>query len=71
MQVFFSSREQARKAGFGVMFDNGKEAEKGKRFARSVEAKASKHQCTDTTPFCHSANFDRIVPVFVRGKNKL
>jgi len=63
MQVFFSSREQARKAGFGVMCDNGKEANKGERFARSIEAKASQRQCTDA--------LGRIVPVFVRGKNKL
>jgi hypothetical protein len=37
MKVFFSSREQARKAGFGVMCDNGVNAEKGKRFAREVK----------------------------------
>ena len=67
MQVFFSSREQARKAGFGVMCDNGKEAEKGQRFARSIEA----HKTTNNTLVCHSPTFERIVPVFVRGKNKL
>lgn len=67
MKVFFPSREEARKAGFGVMCDNGKEAEHGKRFARQIEA----HKTNNNTLVCHSANFDRVVPVFVRGKNKL
>lgn len=67
MKVFFSSRDKARKAGFGVMCDNGVNAEQGKRFARQIEA----HKTTSNTLVCHSANFDRIVPVFVRGKNKL
>jgi hypothetical protein len=48
MKVFFSSREQARKAGFGVMCDNGKEVEKGKRFARAIKHEAQMPRNTGT-----------------------
>ena len=36
MQIFFKTREQARKANFGKFKDNGKESPQGKRFAREL-----------------------------------
>ena len=36
MQIYFKSRELARKATFGKFKDNGVTAPKGKRFAREL-----------------------------------
>lgn len=36
MQIYFKSRELARKAKFGKFKDNGKESQQGKRFAREI-----------------------------------
>lgn len=36
MQIYFKSRELARKATFGKFKDNGKESPQGKRFAREL-----------------------------------
>lgn len=36
MQIFFKTREQARKAQFGKLIDNGKDSPQGKRFARQL-----------------------------------
>lgn len=36
MQIYFKSRELARKANFGKFKDNGKESPQGKRFAREL-----------------------------------
>lgn len=67
MQVFFPSRDKARKASFGKLVDNGATAQHGKRFGRNVEAMATNNnvhnmECPLTC---------RQIPVFVRGKNKL
>lgn len=67
MQMHFKTREQARKAGFGKLVDNGATAQHGKRFGRNVEAMATNNnvhnmECPLTA---------RQIPVFVRGKNKL
>lgn len=37
MQVYFKTREAARKATFGKLKDNGATAPKGKRFARELQ----------------------------------
>ena len=67
MQVFFSSRDKARKASFGKLVDNGATAEHGKRFGRNVEAMATNNNVRNME--CPVSG--RNVPVFVRGKNKL
>ena len=36
MQFYFKTREQARKAQFGKLVDNGKDSPQGKRFARQL-----------------------------------
>jgi len=36
MQIYFKSRDAARKAMFGKFKDNGKESQQGKRFAREL-----------------------------------
>lgn len=70
MQVFFKTREAARQAkrnGFNGIADNGANAPKGQRYTKNMQATPSgnnlqKMACPIT---------GRIVPVFVRGKNKL
>ena len=37
MQVYFKTREAARKAKFGKFKDNGKDSQQGKRFARELQ----------------------------------
>ena len=37
MQVYFKTREAARKATFGKFKDNGKDSQQGKRFARELQ----------------------------------
>lgn len=86
MQIHFKTREQARKAPFGKLVDNGANAQHGKRYAREIQTEKKiallgkdilvRHHwetygCTQNKPLCHSPTFDKIVPVFVRGKNKL
>ena len=76
MQVFFSSRDKARKASFGKLVDNGATAQHGKRFGRNVEAQVATLAASPAKRFRteHIANCPisgRNVPVFVRGKNKL
>lgn len=76
MQIHFKTREQARKADFGKLVDNGTTAQHGKRFGREVTDKAliygmqpawrSEHR---KMVYCQSSG--RFIPVFVRGKNKL
>ncbi len=39
MQVYFKTREAARKATFGKFKDNGAIAPNGKRFARELQTK--------------------------------
>jgi hypothetical protein len=39
MQVYFKSRDAARKATFGKFKDNGAIAPKGKRFARELQTR--------------------------------
>ena len=76
MQIHFPTREQARKAPFGKLVDNGATAQHGKRYAREITDKAliygispawrTKHR---HLAYCPSSGL--CVPVFVRGKNKL
>lgn len=40
MQVFFYTRDKARKASFGKLVDNGATAQHGKRFAREIQHNA-------------------------------
>lgn len=40
MQIHFKTREQARKAAFGKLVDNGATAQQGKRFAREIQHNA-------------------------------
>ena len=42
MLVYFKNREAMRKAKFGSAVDNGKDAPKGKRFARKLTAVKTK-----------------------------
>ena len=37
MQVYFKTRDAARKATFGKFKDNGQQAPQGKRFARELQ----------------------------------
>lgn len=37
MQIYFKTREAARKATFGKFKDNGKDSQQGKRFARELQ----------------------------------
>ena len=39
MQIYFKTRESARKAKFGKFKDNGQQAPQGKRFARELQTK--------------------------------
>ena len=37
MQIYFKTRDAARKATFGKFKDNGQQAPQGKRFARELQ----------------------------------